>query len=86
MSVEGKTALKVGSLVHFHDDERDPDYEVVLDIYDDDVFHALDSTGGVMQYNLKDIIRTAPETLDITNEMDSITKKLQSYNQSKRSD
>lgn len=73
-------ALRVGSLVNFSETDEDPEYEVVLAIYDDTIFHTLGAKGVVMQYNLDDVTSMAPQGIDITPEIDSIQKKLDDYN------
>lgn len=66
--------IRYGTVVSFGDNHL----EVVLDVYDETVFHTLNSDGVVMQYNMSDIDRTWGE-LDIKSEIGSICSKLRNF-------
>jgi hypothetical protein len=51
------------------------DYEVIIDIYDDEIFHTIAPNGTVMQYNFDDILSIGGH-LDISQELDAITSKI----------
>jgi hypothetical protein len=64
--------IKVGSLVSFNVYCQ---YEVVIDVYDDIVFHTISSDGTVMQYNIDNIISIGG-SIDIDRELDNIKSKI----------
>jgi hypothetical protein len=74
--------LTVGSLVCTSEycDAKFITYEVVIDVYDDIIFHTLDDRGQVMPYNASDVISVLPHGLAISAELASIREKLKKIN------
>ena len=70
--------LRVGTVVKFEGDTRP---EIILDIYDDEVFHTIDHQGTVMQYGILDCSFEIVGYLDINPELTSLTNKLVKFNQ-----
>ena len=67
--------LKVGMLVNFHEGDN---FEVVLDIYDDYVFHTLSIDGGVMQYDIRNVYSIGG-FINIEPQIESIKSKLNAW-------
>ena len=65
--------LKIGNIVEFDNNS----HEIVIDIYDSDIFHSIDKNGSIMQYNTGDITNIV-SFVDISNEINAIVQKLKS--------